>query len=92
MLVDVFVLYHSITYFQLEHGDEIARCKSNGTDQIQDVFDGLRFQRVKEIAGKFSVSLILNADGAPVFKSSQQSVWPLSCVVAQLPPRLRFAK
>ncbi|XP_062509535.1 uncharacterized protein LOC134185694 [Corticium candelabrum] len=83
-------LQPQLTRLIAEHGDEIARCKSNGTDQIQDVSDGLRFQRVKEIAGKFSVSLILNADGAPVFKSSQQLVWPLSCVVAELPPRLRY--
>ena len=35
------------------------------------------------------ISLIINADGAPVFKSSKTSVWPLMSFVAELPAKSR---
>jgi hypothetical protein len=32
----------------------------------------------------------VNADGAPIFKSSKASAWPLMCAIAELPARTRF--
>ena len=35
------------------------------------------------------ISLIVNADGAPIFKSSKTSAWPLMCAISELPPTAR---
>ena len=37
------------------------------------------------------VQLVLNADGAPVFKSSKLAVWPIWVQIFNLPPKLRAA-
>ena len=35
------------------------------------------------------VSITRNADGIPIFKSSKYSIWPIQCMVNELPPHLR---
>ncbi len=37
-----------------------------------------------------NVSLVFNTDGAPVFKSSGISLWPVYLVINELPPRLWY--
>ena len=45
----------------------------------------VRYKVIKSSVNGQIVSLIVNADGAPVFKSSKLSVWPLMCHVVELP-------
>ena len=35
------------------------------------------------------ITLTWNTDGVPVFKSSKYSIWPIQCMVNELPPHLR---
>ena len=35
------------------------------------------------------ISITWNADGIPIFKSSKYSIWPIQCMVNELPPHLR---
>ena len=55
-----------------------------------DLCDGKIYMQSKRDIGSDSIALLLNADGAPVFKSSKYSVWPLTCAVAELPPKTRY--
>ncbi|XP_046841889.1 uncharacterized protein LOC124436007 [Xenia sp. Carnegie-2017] len=58
---------------------------------ISDVTTGKLYKsliRDKAMA-KNDISLTWNADGIPVFKSSQYSIWPIQCMINELPPHLR---
>ena len=39
-----------------------------------------------------NISFIMNTDGAPVFKSSKVSIWPVFLIINELPFHLRIAK
>ena len=54
------------------------------------LFLAKRYKEIEKSFGNNLISLILNADGAPVFKSSKTSVWPLMCLVSELPPTDRL--
>lgn len=58
---------------------------------ISDVTTGKLYQNLIRNHGisKNDLSLTWNADGIPVFKSSQYSIWPIQCAVNELPPHLR---
>ena len=62
--------------------------------QNSDVYDGRVYKNMFENNGPLSVpeniSFILNTDGAPVFKSSSVSVWPLFLTINELSLRQRF--
>ena len=47
------------------------------------------YQEMKSSVGNNVLSLTVNADGAPIFKSSNTSAWPLMCSVSELPPTAR---
>lgn len=61
-----------------------------------DVYDGDLYKSYYEKEGPLSkqenVSFTFNTDGAPVFKSSKISVWPLFLVINELPYKLRMLK
>lgn len=61
-----------------------------------DVYDGYLYKSYYEKEGPLSkqenVSFTFNTDGAPVFKSSKISVWPLFLVINELPYKLRMLK
>lgn len=65
--------------------------RTSDTDctKYTDLYDGRRLKQSKRDISQNSISLLINADGTPVFKSSKFSVWPLTCVVAELPPEKR---
>ncbi|XP_077507177.1 uncharacterized protein LOC144116311 [Amblyomma americanum] len=48
-----------------------------------------RLQKSRNL-GRDDLTLTINTDGSPVFKSSKTSVWPLQFIVDELPPGLRF--
>ena len=57
-----------------------------------DLYDGEVYLQSKQDIGCNAISLLANSDGAPVFKSSRYSVWPLTCAVAELPPKTRYGR
>lgn len=58
---------------------------------ISDVTTAKLYQNLINNHGmsKNDLSLTWNADGIPVFKSSQFSIWPIQCMINELPPHLR---
>jgi len=59
------------------------------SDVITDVCDGSEYSSKQTFRFPSSLSLTANVDGVPVFKSSNQSLWPVYYVVNNLPLALR---
>ena len=61
------------------------------SSEISDITTGKLYRNLINKHGMSSndISLTWNADGIPVFKSSQYSIWPIQCMVNELPPHLR---
>jgi len=60
----------------------------NDTDIIRDISDGVLYKQFVAKCGKPDgkfITLTLNSDGVPVFKSSAFSFWPMLCSVNELP-------
>lgn len=61
---------------------------------IQDIYDGKCYRDfVKSLPDNEKesyVSVLFNTDGAAIFKSSSNSVWPIYLVINELPPEVRF--
>ncbi|KAM7284938.1 hypothetical protein ISCGN_031936 [Ixodes scapularis] len=67
----------------------LKRERVDGT--LTDIVDGTLYQK-EAAAGSWSdLTLTMNTDGARVFNSSKSSLWPLQCVVNELPIALRWS-
>ncbi|KAK3107448.1 hypothetical protein FSP39_014874 [Pinctada imbricata] len=55
----------------------------------EDIYDGELYKQMFANGGVLSnennVSFVLNTDGAPVFKSSKVSIWPIYLIINELP-------
>lgn len=63
------------------------KIESMGSDQYY-WHNGLKFCLEKifsEISYSISISLNLNMDGLPIFKSSKSEFWPILCNIAEMP-------
>ena len=62
-------------------------------DCICDVYDGNQYHKLFSNGGILSdrnnLSLKVNTDGVPIFKSSGFSLWPIFFEINELPPRKR---
>lgn len=64
---------------------------SESSEVIRDVHDGIEFKKIKEqFPNFFILSLTVNTDGAQMFKSCNQSIWPLQLIQKFLPPVIRY--
>ncbi|KAK8770130.1 hypothetical protein V5799_013404 [Amblyomma americanum] len=66
---------------------EMLQC----TDQIRDITSGRLYKNLRRtgsITGQ-DLTITINTDRSPVYKSSRTSVWPIQFVVNELPPKLR---
>ncbi|KAH9367113.1 hypothetical protein HPB48_014749 [Haemaphysalis longicornis] len=54
-----------------------------------DITDGDMYRRTRKEISEHDLTLTLNADGAPIFKSSNYSMWPVQVVVNELPRHMR---
>lgn len=65
-------------------------------DCISDVYDGFQYQKLFHNGGVLSdqnnLSLKVNTDGVPIFKSSGYSMWPIYFEINELPPRIRLVE
>lgn len=53
------------------------------------ITDGDMSRRIRKEISEHDLTLTLNADGAPIFKSSNYSMWPVQVVVNELPRHMR---
>lgn len=61
------------------------------TTIISDITSSLLYKQLvqKHHFSGNDITLTWNTDGVPVFKSSTYSIWPIQCMVNELPPHLR---
>ncbi|XP_077541965.1 uncharacterized protein LOC144154323 [Haemaphysalis longicornis] len=61
-------------------------------DEVTDIVSGAAFRELRENEklGVDDLTLTINTDGSPVFKSSKTSMWPLQFTLNELPPSVRF--
>lgn len=67
------------------------RVYENGN--IRDIYDGKKYREFVQSLGedKYNyLSAIFNTDGAPKFKSSKCSIWPMYLIINELPPQVRM--
>ena len=68
------------------------RFKRSADSFICDIYDGKLYSKFAEFySSPLSISLLLNYDGAPKFKSSNMQIWPVQMCINELPPHLRYA-
>ena len=64
--------------------------------EYRDIYDGVLYKSHFDNDGPLSspdnLSFVFNTDGAPVFKSSNYSIWPLFLSINELPYKLRTQK
>ena len=88
-------IYTLITYSDDEHFDSLllGRFTDNG-NKLTDIHDGKAYKQHMNEGGflrnPLNISLIMNIDGVPIFKSSNTSLWPVYFLVNELPPNLRY--
>jgi Transposase family tnp2 len=69
-------------------GHRFDRSKLNDQN-IEDIYDGSVYKEVMGNKDDSHISLTWNTDGVPVFNSSNYSMWPIQCLINELPIHLR---
>lgn len=63
-------------------------------DEISDIYDGSKYREfvasLRESEKRTYVTLNINTDGVPTFKSSKYSIWPIYLQINELPVQDRF--
>ncbi|KAH7977847.1 hypothetical protein HPB49_003755 [Dermacentor silvarum] len=67
--------------------EDIAENRDNS--QMSDLTDGQIYKDIRATISRHDLTLLLNVDGAPIFKSSKYSIWPIQVTINELPPHLR---
>ncbi|XP_037399157.1 uncharacterized protein LOC108414945 [Pygocentrus nattereri] len=80
----VLPLYAQIKQLLQEHGVSLNK-KTRTFGVLSDIQSGEEYQKLCDsgVLGKDDLTLIWNCDGAPVFKSSKCSIWPIQCQVIE---------
>lgn len=60
------------------------------SSDIKDVFSGRILKQLYSTSTKFMLPLCVNTDGAKVFKTGAESLWPVLLIQNYLPPNLRY--
>lgn len=63
--------------------------ENRGNSQMSDLTDSQMYKDIRVKISRLDVTLLLNVDGAPIFKSSKYSIWPIQVSINELPPHLR---
>ncbi|XP_051580549.1 uncharacterized protein LOC127456206 [Myxocyprinus asiaticus] len=86
----VLPLYAQIQQLLQEHGVSLNE-KTRTFGVLSDIQSGEDYQMlcVSGVLGKDDLTLIWNCDGAPVFKTSKCSIWPVQCQLIELGPEVR---
>ncbi len=71
------------------HGHKLLGGRSSGLRaNVTDVHNSNVYQSVIALRDQRNISITWNADGVPLFKSSLNEVWPIRCIINELPPTL----
>ncbi|KAG0424038.1 hypothetical protein HPB47_000199 [Ixodes persulcatus] len=72
--------------------ESLSRRKAPENTGVSDITDGVFYkqQREKLNCRKQDLTLTMSADGSPMFKSSNYSIWPVHFTLNELPPHLRW--
>lgn len=77
-----------------EYYDNIVNNENNTTDYIEDVYDGKMYRQFRNSLHEKDkhnfVTGALNTDGAPLYKSSSYSIWPIFLKINELPRQSRM--
>lgn len=74
-------------YIYLAYSQDREKLELNA---LEDMVDGESYKVARENPeNTMNFSLFWNTDGVKVFKSSGSSLWPLHCMIPELPPLLR---
>ncbi|KAH6920825.1 hypothetical protein HPB50_028184 [Hyalomma asiaticum] len=70
-----------------------SRHRDNENIAMTDITDGAFYKKQRQALGcrKQDITLTVNADGSPVFKSSNYSIWPVHLTINELPPHIRWS-
>lgn len=63
--------------------------RNNDKNIINDVTDGSEYKRVNSNRRQYDITLIMSTDGACVKKNSSNHLWPVSFIIAEVPPTIR---
>ena len=81
-----------IDMFENSNMSDLIQYSSNrairGNDNLEDIYDGISYKSVSQLRDG-NISVTWNCDGANAFNSSSRSIWPLQCVVNELPYNIR---
>lgn len=85
-------LAQQIKYLLNKYSDQIVSYSNRKKNEnISDIDNGLVFKMVSdEHPDCMILSFTINSDGAPAYKSSKTSFWPVHMYANFLPPNLRF--
>lgn len=83
--------YQSLEYWDLL---QYPFTRKSTPGHIRDIQDGEIYKELSK-PGEFlsfpeHTALILNADGAPIFKSAGNSIWPIYLCITSFPPEIRM--
>ncbi|CAG5093415.1 Protein of unknown function [Cotesia congregata] len=87
--------YLSTEYVRKQIQDKIEnRSNTNAEHSISDVCDSDRYKADEFIQSKNDsdnvvLTLNVNLDGAPLFKSGKNSFWPIQCIINEIPQIMR---
>uniref|UniRef100_A0ABD2WDR4 Uncharacterized protein n=1 Tax=Trichogramma kaykai TaxID=54128 RepID=A0ABD2WDR4_9HYME len=77
-----------------DHYENIMKNRVPHHELIEDVYDGRLYQKFRAqlpLDTKQSfVTMVMNTDGAPKFKSSKKSIWPVYPMINELPKEKRL--
>ena len=79
-----FPLHRLIRRVLQQYPDFILGKRSRKPEGMQDIIHGEQYN-----VSPPDISLTVNCDGVPVFKSSKKSLWPIQVMINELPPLLR---
>ena len=79
-----------------EHFENVVNARRNPDENIVDVHTGFLYRQLRnslpnEKKDNFA-TITFNSDGVPVFESSSFSLWPIQCIVNEIPYKARMAK
>jgi len=67
------------------------RCEIGGSEKIQDFLNGEWTKKNKcFLSYKWNLAIGICLDGIPAYQSSKISLWPVFCVILNLPPEIRY--
>lgn len=97
--LEVPMVYQIQNFFKQDGFDEKLQYRFQyltTSGKFRDIYDGSVYQNLVINDGPLSssdnISFTFNADGAPVFKSSKLSIWPLYLMINELPYKNRVMK